>query len=201
MSCEPVNKARKMTDTTNGSHLTIKTDKSIEELKTAVKAAHNIVNTSRQNKSKYNDISDDNTVLKFKKLSENATTPIRGSQNAAGFDLCSAENKVIAANGHGIVKTDIAVMLPKGTYGRVAPRSGLAVKNFVDVGAGVVDYDYRGNVGVVLFNHLHKDFEVTKGMRVAQFIVEKICMPKLVQVEELTETERGENGYGSTGLH
>lgn len=57
------------------------------------------------------------------------------------------------------------------------------MKNFVDVGAGVVDYDYRGNVGVVLFNHLHKDFEVTKGMRVAQFIVEKICMPKLVQVE------------------
>ena len=147
----------------------------------------------------HNDISDDNTVLRFMKLSENATTPLRGSRNAAGFDLFSAETKEISSQGHGIVKTDIAVMLPKGTYGRVAPRSGLAAKHFIDVGAGVVDYDYRGNVGVVLFNHHNKPFQVNKGDRIAQFVIEKICTPKLVEVTELDNTERGAGGYGSTG--
>ena len=147
----------------------------------------------------HNEISDDNTVLRFMKLSENATTPLRGSRNAAGFDLFSAETKEISSQGHGIVKTDIAVMLPKGTYGRVAPRSGLAAKHFIDVGAGGVDYDYRGNVGVVLFNHHNKPFQVNKGDRIAQFVIEKICTPKLVEVTELDNTERGAGGYGSTG--
>merc|ERR1712168_422928 len=147
----------------------------------------------------FNDISDDNTVLKFKKLTPNATTPLRGSRYAAGFDLFSAETKEIDAQSHGIVKTDIAVMLPPGTYGRVAPRSGLAAKHFIQVGAGVVDFDYRGNVGVVLFNHKKDSFQVNKGDRIAQFIVEKICMPTLVEVKVLEETERGAGGYGSTG--
>ena len=70
---------------------------------------------------------------------------------------------------------------------------------FCDVGAGVVDFDYRGNVGVVLFNHATNSFRVKKGDKIAQFIVEKICVPKLVEVNELSETERGTNGYGSTG--
>merc|ERR1719495_538611 len=153
----------------------------------------------KENANPFNGISDDNTTLRFKKLSKNATTPMRGSRNAAGFDLFSAETKEIASQGHGIAKTDIAVMLPRGTYGRVAPRSGLAAKHFIDVGAGVVDYDYRGNVGVVLFNHNSKPFQVNKGDRIAQFVVEKICTPKLVEVTDLEETERGAGGYGSTG--
>ena len=70
----------------------------------------------------------------------------------------SAEDATIPARGKGVVKTDLAIAVPPGTYGRVAPRSGLAVKNFVDTGAGVVDEDYRGNVGVVLFNHGDADF-------------------------------------------
>ena len=147
----------------------------------------------------FNHISDDETVLKFKKLTQNASTPMRGSRNAAGFDLYSAQTMEIAPNYHGVVNTDISVMLPKGTYGRVAPKSGLATKHFIDVGAGVVDYDYRGNVGVVLFNHLNKPFQVKKGDRIAQFIVEKICTPKLLEVEEVDETDRGTCGYGSTG--
>lgn len=71
----------------------------------------------------------------------------------------SAEDTVVPARGKAVVKTDIAIRVPKGTYGRVAPRSGLAVKNFIDTGAGVVDEDYRGNVGVVLFNHSDVDFQ------------------------------------------
>eukprot|EP00111_Clytia_hemisphaerica_P002873 TCONS_00008130-protein len=147
----------------------------------------------------FNSFSDDGSKLYFKKLSENATTPLRGSRNAAGFDLYSAEEKTICGRKHDMVSTDIAVAIPKGSYGRVAPRSGLAVKKGIDVGAGVVDYDYRGNIKVVLFNHLDEDFVVKKGERIAQFVIEKIFMPELVEVDTLDETERGSGGFGSTG--
>lgn len=81
-----------------------------------------------------------------------------------------------------------------------APRSGLAWKNHIDVGAGVIDADYRGNVGVILFNHGEDEFKVTKGDRVAQLILEKIITPPVVEVEDLDATERGAGGYGSTGV-
>ena len=125
----------------------------------------------------YNEISGDHTVLKFQKLTANAMTPIRATRFAAGFDLFSAETKEINARDYGTVKTDILVMLPKGTYGRIAPRSSLAANYFIDIGAGVIDNDYRGNVGIVLFNHLDKPFLVNKGDRIAQLIVEKNCTP------------------------
>ncbi len=95
--------------------------------------------------------------------------------------------------------TDIQIELPTGCYGRVAPRSGLAAKNFIDVGAGVIDEDYRGNVGVVMFNHADQEFEVKKGDRIAQLICEQIFYPEIEQVEELSTTERGAGGFGSTG--
>ena len=82
----------------------------------------------------------------------------------------------------------------------LAPRSGLALKNFIDTGAGVVDYDYRGNVGVILFNHGESDFEVKRGDRIAQLILERICMADAVEVDELSETVRGAGGFGSTGV-
>lgn len=97
--------------------------------------------------------------------------------------------------------TDIQVELPSGCYGRVAPRSGLAAKNHIDVGAGVIDEDYRGNVGVVLFNHAQADFDVKRGDRIAQLICERIFYPELVEVSTLNETERGAGGFGSTGTN
>ena len=126
--------------------------------------------------------------------------PQRGSPLSAGFDLASAENTVIKAGQRGIVKTDLSIACPAGTYARIAPRSGLAVKKFIDVGAGVVDADYRGPVGVVLFNFGAEDFVVEQGDRVAQLILEEICMADAVEVELLTDTERGEGGFGSTGV-
>ncbi|KAM9765909.1 deoxyuridine 5'-triphosphate nucleotidohydrolase, mitochondrial isoform 1-T1 [Menidia menidia] len=138
-------------------------------------------------------------VLRFAKLSEHATTPTRGSAKAAGYDLYSAYDYSIAAMDKAIVKTDIQIAVPHGCYGRVAPRSGLAVKHFIDVGAGVVDEDYRGNVGVVLFNFGKDAFEVKKGDRVAQLVCERIFYPDLVEQETLDETERGAGGFGSTG--
>uniref|UniRef100_W5N6N1 Deoxyuridine 5'-triphosphate nucleotidohydrolase n=2 Tax=Lepisosteus oculatus TaxID=7918 RepID=W5N6N1_LEPOC len=138
-------------------------------------------------------------VLKFAKLSENATTPTKGSSKAAGYDLYSAYDYSIPPLEKTVVKTDIQIAVPPGCYGRVAPRSGLAAKHFIDVGAGVVDEDYRGNVGVVLFNFSKETFEVKKGDRVAQLICERICYPEIEQHETLDETERGAGGFGSTG--
>ena len=142
---------------------------------------------------------DDNTILKFKKISSNAFTPKRATINSAGFDLFSAETKEINAHDRGIIHTDITVILPEGTYGRVAPRSGLASKYFIHVGAGVIDFDYRGNICIVIFNHLDKPFQINIGDRIAQFIIEKICTPKLIEVQDLDETDRGMSGFGSTG--
>lgn len=83
--------------------------------------------------------------------------------------------------------------------GRVAPRSGLAAKHFIDTGAGVIDSDYRGQVKVLLFNHSEQDFAVQEGDRVAQLIIERIYTPEVVVVEELEESIRGAGGFGSTG--
>ncbi|GFY57760.1 deoxyuridine 5'-triphosphate nucleotidohydrolase, partial [Trichonephila inaurata madagascariensis] len=120
---------------------------------------------------------------------------------AAGYDLYSAYDYVVPAQGKVLAMTDIQVQVPPGHYGRVAPRSGLAVKNFIDVGAGVVDEDYRGNLGVVLFNFGSEPFKVMKGDRIAQFICEKISYPELEEVENLDDTERGKGGFGSTGTN
>uniref|UniRef100_A0A8C2G3W2 Deoxyuridine 5'-triphosphate nucleotidohydrolase n=1 Tax=Cyprinus carpio TaxID=7962 RepID=A0A8C2G3W2_CYPCA len=122
-------------------------------------------------------------VLRFAKLTENATTPSRGSNRAAGFDLYSAYDYSIGPMDKALVKTDIQIAVPHGYYGRVAPRSGLAVKHFIDVGAGVVDEDYRGNLGVVLFNFNKEPFEVKKGERIAQLICERICYPELQELQ------------------
>mmetsp|Transcript_6357 Transcript_6357/g.14900 ORF Transcript_6357/g.14900 Transcript_6357/m.14900 type:complete len:160 (-) Transcript_6357:136-615(-) len=81
-----------------------------------------------------------------------------------------------------------------------APRSGLAWKNFIDTGAGVIDADYRGNVGVILFNHSEDDFQVKVGDRVAQLVLERIYTPEVKEVDSLEDTARGEGGFGSTGV-
>jgi dUTP pyrophosphatase len=107
---------------------------------------------------------------------------------------------VIPPQERAVVKTGLSVACPPGTYARIAPRSGLAVKKFIDCGAGVVDADYRGEVGVVLFNFGKEPFEVKKGDRIAQLILEQISMVDAVQVEELTDTVRGAGGFGSTGV-
>lgn len=141
------------------------------------------------------------SVLKFAKLSDKAFSPVKGNAAAAGFDLRSAYEYVIPAKGKELVKTDLQIAVPEGTYGRVAPRSGLAWKNHVDVGAGVIDQDYRGNVGVVIFNHGENELKVERGDRVAQLICEKIEYPELLEMKSLDSTERGDAGFGSTGMN
>nr|XP_023012863.1 deoxyuridine 5'-triphosphate nucleotidohydrolase-like [Leptinotarsa decemlineata] len=139
--------------------------------------------------------------LRYSKVVPEAYIPTKGSLKAAGYDLRSAFDITVPARGKALVDTGLKIELPEGCYGRIAPRSGLAVKNFIDVGAGVVDEDYRGVLKVVLFNHSDTDFEVRSGDRIAQLICEKIYYPVLEEVQELTATERGEGGFGSTGTN
>ena len=139
-------------------------------------------------------------ILKVQKLSNNAALPKRSTDGAAGYDLCASQDCTIPAGGKGLVKTGLSISFPAGLYARIAPRSGLALKKFIDVGAGVVDADYRGEVGVVLFNHGDQDFQVKMGDRIAQLILEKIDTPPVEEVQDLDNTVRGSGGFGSTGV-
>ena len=139
--------------------------------------------------------------LIVKRRSPKATLPRRASAKAAGYDLCSAVACKIAKGQRMIVSTELSITVPEGTYGRIAPRSGLAVKHGINVLAGVIDRDYTGEVGVVLVNHSDEPFVINEGDRVGQLIMEKIETPEVEEVEELEATERGEGGFGSTGGH
>ena len=137
--------------------------------------------------------------IRVKKLSDTAIIPTRGSEVSAGWDLYASQEVVVPARGKAIIATDIAIAVPVGFYGRVAPRSGMAWKKHTDIGAGVIDADYRGPIGVVMFNHSDEDLQIESGDRVAQLVIEQISMAPLTEVESLDDTERGEGGYGSTG--
>lgn len=140
-----------------------------------------------------------NPVLKFVKLTTHAFTPTKGSTLAAGYDLYSAYNYKIPPKDKILAKTDIQIACPNGCYGRIAPRSGLTLEHFIDVGGGVIDQDYRGNVGVILFNFSDQEFEIKKGDRIAQLILERIYTCELQELLTLGNTERDGNGFGSTG--
>ena len=99
-----------------------------------------------------------------------------------------------------MVETGLHIAIPKRHYGRIAPRSGLAAKKGIDIGAGVLDPDYRGQVGILLHNSSPETFEFKAGDRVAQLLIERVSNPKVREVEELDETSRGKNGFGSTGV-
>jgi len=157
-------------------------------------------NTEFTSKKRKLSVSANHLNLRVKRLSSKAKIPKRSSAKAAGYDLYSASDITIPAKGKALVSTDLAIIVPEGTYGRVAPRSGLALRNFIDCGGGVVDADYRGPVGIILFNHDEVDYQVKEGDRVAQLVLERIYTPDVIEVEELDETERGVRGYGSTGL-
>ena len=139
-------------------------------------------------------------IVRVKRMNVNARVPMRSTEGAAGYDLSAAQTAVVPARGKCLVKTGLAMAIPKGCYGRVAPRSGLALKKFIDVGAGVIDSDYRGELGVILFNFSDEDFVINMGDRIAQLIFEKIKTPKLKELDSLEGTGRGEEGYGSTGV-
>ena len=136
--------------------------------------------------------------LYYEKITVNAFEPTKGSEDSAGYDLYSAYDYNIEPNNKEMIKTDLKIALPFGTYGRIAPRSGLAWFNSINVMGGVIDRDYRGNICVILFNHSNHVFNVKKGDRIAQLIVEMIAKTRLIEAK-LDSTERKDKGFGSTG--
>lgn len=140
-------------------------------------------------------------MIRIKKLHPNAKIPQRANATDAGADLHSIENITIPPRSRAIVQTGISIHIPDGYYGRIAPRSGLAVKNGIDVLAGVVDSGYRGPVGVVLYNtDENKEFHVNEGDRIAQIIFEQHWNFSFKEVDDLSDTDRSDRGFGSSGI-
>jgi dUTP pyrophosphatase len=129
---------------------------------------------------------------------EDAMVPTRGSEQAAGYDLYSYEEGRILPRQTRLFDTGLSFTVPEGTYGRIAPRSGLSKKGLL-VNAGVIDRDYTGPVKVMLHNLSINELYINKNDRIAQLILEQIKTPKVELVEELGETNRGSGGFGSTG--
>jgi dUTP pyrophosphatase len=138
-------------------------------------------------------------ILNFKRLDPRATLPTRGSAYSAGLDLYSIEDITIEPRRRVLARTGLAVAVPVGFYGRVAPRSGLAIKNGLDVLAGVIDSDYRGEICCALLNTGDETLRLPQGSRLCQLIIEQIITPSPAWAEELEETARGAAGFGSTG--
>ena len=134
------------------------------------------------------------------RLSENAILPTRGSTFAAGMDLYSPISGTIQSQQRLLVPLDISIKLPKGTFGHILPRSGLALKQGIHIGAGVIDEDYRGNVGVLLFNLGQQPFSFSAGDRIAQLVVKTYESVEIIETLKLDETTRSDGEFGSSGL-
>lgn len=137
--------------------------------------------------------------LSFKKLDPDALLPTRGSRSSAGLDLCSIEAISLKPGERRLIRTGLAVAIPEGYYGRVAPRSGLATQKGIDVLAGVIDADYRGEIGCLLYNTGRETIDLPAQTKVCQLIIEKIITPTAVWADVLSDTKRGSGGFGSTG--
>ena len=128
------------------------------------------------------------------------------TKGAAGLDLFAATKEdtkiIIPPRKAEMIPTGIAISVPLGYEAQIRPRSGLAAKNGITVlnSPGTIDSDYRGEILVMLINHSNKDFEILRGMRIAQMVISKIEQFNLISVDELDITDRGKGGFGSTGI-
>lgn len=140
-------------------------------------------------------------MIQFKRLHPNAIVPTKGTFASAGFDLyADADYEIVGGAGNVLVKTGIACKLPAGTYGRIAMRSGLAAREHLGVGAGVIDLDYSGEI-MVLVHCLQADrvVQLKRGERIAQLVPELLATPAVNIVDDFEETHGGHAGFGSTG--
>lgn len=141
--------------------------------------------------------------IKFAALTEYAQKPKRGSEFSAGIDLRSAYEYLVPANGNKLIKTDWKIQYPDGYFGKICSRSGLSLNHNLEVGAGIIDSDWRDGVSVVLNNLSPRDFHVTPGDRIAQLVCTPYITPKIVfcKPSDIPDTIRGTNGFGSTGIN
>ena len=140
-------------------------------------------------------------TVKIKKLDEKAIIPEYKTDGAAGFDLCSLIDYKLVVGEMKLIPTGLAIEIPEGTELQIRPRSGIAKNHRVTLmnAPGTLDSDYRGPIGIMLINHGHYNFYIKAGDRIAQGILGPVYKAIFNEVEELSETNRGEGGYGSTG--
>lgn len=140
--------------------------------------------------------------LLIKRLSEDTPIPVRATPGSIGYDVFACllqQGHVIPTGCRSLIPLGFAMHPPAGTYGRLAPRSGLAHKQGIHVMAGVIDPDYRGEVHVLLLNTGDQPVYIKHGDRIAQLILERAVIAPVVEVNDLVLTERGADGFGSTG--
>lgn len=141
-------------------------------------------------------------MLKVVCTEERATLPRLGTSDSAGVDLFPVEAVTLLSHTRQLVRTGIKVALPEGTYGRIASRSGNSYRFGIEIGAGVIDRDYRGEIGVIVYNHGDMPVTIPNTRAIAQLILERyVQVTEIVQVDELDETTRGHDGFGSTDVH
>ena len=140
--------------------------------------------------------------LLVEKISEKAVIPFKAHEGDAGMDLFSVEEVVLKPMERKLIHTGIRIQLPKNTEAQIRPRSGLALKNGITVlnTPGTIDEGYRGEIGIILINLGQEEFKVTQGMKVAQMVIMPTLTLDVEEVSELTLTDRGEGGFGSTGV-
>ena len=146
-----------------------------------------------------------NLGVQFKKLNPDAKIPTRGSAEAAGLDLSACGNDglwVVLPGCTILVPTGLCMSLPPGYEGQIRPRSGLALKHCITVlnAPGTVDSDYRGEIKVMLINHGTTPVTIHTGDRIAQLVIAKVEMLEPEEVEQLSNTDRGAKGFGSSGI-
>ena len=139
-------------------------------------------------------------LIKFQKNLDDAIIPHYAHPGDAGMDIFSAEETVIKAGEIKSVRTGIKMELPECFVGLVWDKSGLALKNGIKTMAGVIDSGYRGEIGIVLANLSGQDYKIEKGQKIAQMLIQKVERMEIEETKELSETKRGEGGFGSSGL-
>ncbi len=139
--------------------------------------------------------------VKVKKLRDSAVIPVKAHETDSGFDLYAADTVTISPNETRIIPTGLAFALSQGYELQVRPRSGLSTNTPLKVILGTVDSGYRGEIGIIAHNtERFSNFTVYKGDKIAQAVIQKLPDIELVEVDELDHGERGENGFGSTGV-
>jgi len=138
-------------------------------------------------------------IVQFCMLNENAYPLECAYENSAGYDVRASFSTTINANNRGLVPTGLKLRMPEGVYGRIAPRSGLAIHHFINTLGGVIDPNYTGEIFIIIANHSDTDFIVPQGLKIAQIIFEKYERVQFLQVNNIdANTERNERGFGSS---
>lgn len=140
--------------------------------------------------------------IKILRLVDSARLPKYEHEDDSGLDLFAIEEREIPPGETMLVGTGVSVELPQGTEAQIRPRSGLALKHSITVlnTPGTIDAGYRGEIGVILINHGKHPFKVLKGMKIAQMVIAPVLWAEIEEVDNLSETIRGEGGFGSTGV-